>query len=165
MELGHALVIFQSLILISAANGAPVLCARLLGTRFARPIDGGVVLGDGHPLLGRSKTWRGLAAAIVLATCAAVIIGLPWQAGAITGASAMAGDCLSSFVKRRMALESSSMSIGLDQIPESLFPAIASSVYLPLGLTDVIGIVLVFLVGELVMSRLFYAVGLRDRPY
>src|SRR5271168_5396155 len=76
MELGHALVIFQSLILISAANGAPVLLARLLGTRFARPIDGGVVLRDGYPLLGRSKTWRGLAAAIVLATCAAVIIGL-----------------------------------------------------------------------------------------
>lgn len=165
MELGHALVIFQSLILISTANGAPVLFARLLGTRFARPIDGGVVLRDGHPLLGRSKTWRGLAAAIVLATCTAVIIGLPWQAGAITGASAMAGDCLSSFVKRRMALESSSMSIGLDQVPESLFPAVASSVYLPLGLTDVIAIVLVFSVGELVMSRLFYAVGLRDRPY
>jgi hypothetical protein len=41
MELGHALVIFQSLILISTANGAPVLFARLLGTRFARPIDGG----------------------------------------------------------------------------------------------------------------------------
>jgi CDP-diglyceride synthetase len=165
MELGHALVIFQSLILISTANGAPVLLARLLGTRFARPIDGGVVLRDGYPLLGRSKTWRGLAAAIVLATCAAVIIGLPWLAGAITGASAMAGDCLSSFVKRRMALEPSSMSIGLDQVPESLFPAVASSVYLRLGPTYVIAIVLVFLVGELVMSRLFYAVGLRDRPY
>ena len=41
MELGHALVIFQSLVLISAANGVPVLLARLLGTRFARPIDGG----------------------------------------------------------------------------------------------------------------------------
>ena len=165
MELGHALVIFQSLILISAANGAPVLFARLLGTRFARPIDGGVVLRDGHPLFGRSKTWRGLAAAVVLAGCAAVIIRLPWQAGAITGASAMAGDCLSSFVKQRMALEASSMSIGLDQVPESLFPAVASSVYLPLGPTDVIAIVLVFSVGELVMSRLFYAVGLRDRPY
>jgi hypothetical protein len=165
MELGHALVIFQSLILISAANGAPVLFARLLGTRFARPIDGGVVLRDGHPLLGGSKTWRGLAAAIVLATCAAVIIGLPWLAGAITGASAMAGDCLSSFVKRRMALEPSSMSIGLDQVPESLLPAVASSVYLPLGLTDVIAIVVVFSVGVLVMSRLFYTVGLRDRPY
>ena len=165
MEFDHALIFLQSLILICAANGAPVLFALLLGTRFARPIDGGVVLRDGHPLLGRSKTWRGLAAAVVLAGCAAVIIGLPWQAGVITGASAMAGDCLSSFVKRRMALEASSMSVGLDQVPESLFPAVASSVYLPLGPTDVIAIVLVFSVGELVMSRLFYAVGLRDRPY
>jgi CDP-archaeol synthase len=165
MELGHPLVIVRSLILITAANGAPILSARLAGTRFARPIDGGVVLRDGHPLLGPSKTWRGLAAAIVLSACAAVIIGLPWQAGALTGASAMAGDCLSSFVKRRMALEPSSMSLGLDQVPESLFPAVASGVYLPLGPTDVIAIVLAFSVGELVMSRLLYAVGLRDRPY
>ena len=137
MELGHALVIFQSLILICAANGAPVLFARLLGTRFARPIDGGIVLRDGHPLLGRSKTWRGLAAAVVLAACAAVLIGLPWQAGALIGASAMAGDCLSSFVKRRLALEASSMSLGLDQVPESLLPAVASSVFLPLAFGDV----------------------------
>ena len=50
-----ALAILQSLILISAANGAPVLVARLLGARFARPIDGGIVLRDGHPLLGRSS--------------------------------------------------------------------------------------------------------------
>ena len=97
----HPLAILQSLILISAANGAPVLFARLLGARFAHPIDGGIVLRDGHPLLGRSKTWRGLAAAILLAACAAVLIRLPWQLGALAAASAMAGDCLSSFVKRR----------------------------------------------------------------
>jgi hypothetical protein len=77
----------------------------------------------------------------------------------------MAGDCLSSFVKRRSALEASSMSLGLDQVPESLFPAVACSAYLPLGPSDVIAIVLVFFVGVLAMSGLFYAVGLRDRPY
>jgi CDP-diglyceride synthetase len=132
MESGHVLVIVRSLILISAANGAPVLFARLLGTRFARPIDGGIVLRDGHPLLGRSKTWRGLAAAVVFTACAAVLISLPWQAGALAGASAVAGDCLSSFVKRRFGLEPSSMTLGLDQVPESLFPAVACSVYLPL---------------------------------
>ncbi len=165
MGSGHALVILRSLILITAANGAPVLFARLLGTRFARPIDGGIVLRDGHPLLGRSKTWRGLVAAIVLAAGAAVLIDLPWPAGALTGASAMAGDCLSSFVKRRLALEASSMSLGLDQVPESLFPAVACSVYLPLSPGDVIAIVLVFSVGGLAMSRLFFTVGLRDRPY
>src|SRR6478752_380374 len=65
----HALAILQGLILISAANGAPVLFARLLRARFAHPIDGGIVLRDGHPLLGRSKTWRGLAAAVLLAAC------------------------------------------------------------------------------------------------
>lgn len=165
MELGHALAILQSLILISAANGAPVLLARLLGTHFARPIDGGIVLRDGHPLLGRSKTWRGLAAAIVLAACAAVIIGLPWHAGALAGASAMAGDCLSSFVKRRFGLEPSSMMLGLDQVPESLFPAVACSAYLPLRPIDVAAIVLAFSIGGVVMSRVFFTVGLRDRPY
>jgi hypothetical protein len=37
----HPLAILQGLILISAANGAQVLFARLLGARFAHPIDGG----------------------------------------------------------------------------------------------------------------------------
>jgi hypothetical protein len=37
----HALAILPSLIFICAANGAPVLFAQLLGTRFAHPIDGG----------------------------------------------------------------------------------------------------------------------------
>ena len=123
------------------------------------------MLWDGHPLLGRSKTWRGLAAAIVFSVFAAVLIGLPWLAGTVTALCAMAGDCISSFIKRRFGLEPSSMMLGLDQVPESLFPAIACSAYLPLGPFDIALIVLVFSVGELAMSRLFFAVGLRDRPY
>ena len=93
MELGHAALVLRGLILIVVANGGPVLFARMLGRRFADPIDGGVVLRDGRPILGRSKTWRGLAAAVVLTACVAVLVGLPWQAGALIGASAMAGDC------------------------------------------------------------------------
>ena len=160
----HAPAIIQSLILISAANGAPVLVARVLRARPARPIDGGIVLRDGHPLLGHSKTWRGLASAIVLATCAAVLIGLPWPLGVFAAISAMVGDGLSSFVKRRFGLEPSSMTLGLDQIPKSLCPALACAAYLPLGPVDVLAIVLAFTVGELAASRLFFVVGLRDRP-
>ena len=44
MELGHASVVLPSLILIAVANGAPVVFARMLGRRFAAPIDGGFVL-------------------------------------------------------------------------------------------------------------------------
>ena len=161
----HALEIVQSLILISAANGAPVLAAWALRARPSRPIDGGMRLPDGYPLLGPSKTWRGLVSAIVFASCVAVLIGLPWRLGALAGASAMLGDGLSSFVKRRFGLEPSSMALGLDQVPESLCPAVACAAYLPLGAIDVLTIVLVFSVGELAASRLFFAIGLRDRPY
>jgi CDP-diglyceride synthetase len=161
----HALGIIQSLILIGAANGAPILAARALKARPATPIDGGLVLSDGHPLLGHSKTWRGIASAIVLATCVALLMGLPLRLGVLVGVLAMAGDGLSSFIKRRFGLEPSSMMLGLDYIPESLFPALACASFLPLSAIDVLAIVLVFCVGGLVASRLFFAVGLRDRPY
>ena len=111
----HPLAIVQSLVAISAANGAPLLCKWLLGARLARAIDGGLILRDGYPLLGSSKTWRGLIAAIILSTCASIIVGLPRQAGALAGAFAMAGDCLSSFAKRRLGLGPGDMCPGLDQ--------------------------------------------------
>ncbi len=159
------LAILQAVILISAANMAPVVSKRIWGTRFAGPIDGGLVLRDGHPLLGPSKTWRGVVAAVVLACCAAALIGLPPQVGALVAASAMVGDCVSSFLKRRVGLESSSMSLGLDQIPESLLPAIACRIYMPLGSVQIIAIMAVFFAGQLALSRLSFAIGLRDRPY
>ena len=77
----------------------------------------------------------------------------------------MAGDCLSSFTKRRIGLEPSSMSVGLDQIPEALLPAIACRIYMPLSLFDIVAIVAVFFAGQLALSRLSFAIGLRDRPY
>ena len=166
MELAHALAIIQSLILISAANGAPLLVARPAGSapcpsdrrgdRIARRSSSTRSFQD-LAWARRSYSSRDLRGgpdrSAVAAGCARC------------GASAMAGDCLSSFVKRRFGLEPSSMTLGLDQVPESLFPAIVCSAYLPLGPVDVLTIVLVFSVGELAMSRLLFAVGLRDRPY
>ena len=161
----HPLEILQSLILISAANGAPVIAKRIFGDRYTLPIDGGLVFADGNPLLGNSKTWRGLLAAIFSTVCAAALLGLPAQAGILAGACAMAGDCFSSFFKRRLQLKPSSMAIGLDQIPESLFPAILCSFYLNLGYLDILAVVLIFFVGEIFLSWIFFAVGLRDEPY
>ena len=91
---------------------------------------------------------------------AAVLIGLPWQAGTLTAICAMAGDCISSFVKRRLGLKPSSIALGLDQVPEALFPAVACAAYLPLGPIDVFAIVFVFTIGHLAISRL-----VRERPY
>ena len=150
----------NALVLLSSRTGAPILFERFLGRRFAAPIDAGIVLRDGHRLLGRSKTWRGVAAAILVTSLAANLIGISWRLGAVVGVCAMAGDCLSSFAKRRLGFEASGAALGLDQIPKSLLPAFACAASLPLGPADLFGIVSVFTVGHLAFSRLF-----RIRPY
>ena len=110
--------IAESLALIGAANAAPVALKRVLSDRYSTPVDGGLVLRDGHRLLGSSKTWRGVAIGIFVPSCLSPLLGIPWRAGALVGVAAMAGDCMASFVKRRLGLAASSMALGLDQIPE-----------------------------------------------
>jgi CDP-2,3-bis-(O-geranylgeranyl)-sn-glycerol synthase len=77
----------------------------------------------------------------------------------------MAGDLLSSFVKRRLHLPPSSRASGLDQVPEALFPLLACRNLLSLAAADIAVCVVMFFVGEVVLSRLLYALNLRERPY
>jgi hypothetical protein len=77
----------------------------------------------------------------------------------------MIGDLLSSFCKRRLGLTPSSPAIGLDQVPESLFPFLACREALSLTAADIGAGMAIFFVGEVLLSRVLYALGLRDRPY
>jgi CDP-2,3-bis-(O-geranylgeranyl)-sn-glycerol synthase len=77
----------------------------------------------------------------------------------------MIGDLLSSFIKRRLAMASSSQASGLDQIPESLLPLLACRGALAITYLDMLIILVLFFVGEVVLSRLLFKLGLRDRPY
>ena len=77
----------------------------------------------------------------------------------------MAGDCTASFLKRRLSLAVSTMALGLDQIPESLLPAISMRAYVPLTAVDIVMVVLIFFFGELASSRVLFRLGLRERPY
>jgi CDP-archaeol synthase len=161
----HPLVITQLLFLLLLANGTPMLAGKLLGARFARPLDGGFEFVDGRPLLGRSKTIRGIVLAILVTTAGAPLVGLPWEIGTLASSLAMAGDLFSSFLKRRLGLRPSSPAVGLDQIPESLFPLLGCAGPLSLTFVDVGVGVGVFFIGELALSRLLFAFDLRDRPY
>jgi CDP-diglyceride synthetase len=157
--------IAESVTLIGVANAAPVALKRLLSDRYSTPVDGGLVLGDGRRLLGPSKTWRGVAVGILAPAFLSHLMNLPWQAGGLIGAAAMVGDCLASFVKRRLGLAPSSMALGLDQIPESLLPAISMRAYAPLSAIDILMVVLIFFIVALALSRVFFRLGLRERPY
>ncbi|MCC6468260.1 MAG: CDP-archaeol synthase [Alphaproteobacteria bacterium] len=159
------LVDLQLLVLLAVANGTPVFAKKLLGDRFAWALDGGARFVDGQPLFGRSKTIRGIVLAVLVTTAIAPLIGLDGSIGLEVGALAMAGDLFSSFLKRRLRLAPSSMALGLDQVPESLFPLLACRAALSLSAADIVVCVAVFFLGELAISRLLYRLGIRDRPY
>jgi CDP-2,3-bis-(O-geranylgeranyl)-sn-glycerol synthase len=149
----------------STANGTPIVAKKIFGPRFARPLDAGFNFFDGRPLFGHSKTIRGILASIFITTVSAPLIGLDLTIGAIVASSAMAGDLFSSFVKRRLNFPPSSQALGLDQVPESLFPMLACRDALSLTIADIALGVGIFFIGELILSRLLFRAHLRDEPY
>ncbi|MDR3533647.1 MAG: CDP-archaeol synthase [Rhodopila sp.] len=161
----HPLAIFQSLVLLTLANGAPVITKKIFGSRFAYPVDARIMFLDRRPLFGSSKTIRGVLVSILITTTGALLLGLEPKIGAIVAGAAMAGDLVSSFVKRRINLPSSSQALALDQVPESLFPLLACRDMLSLSAADIAAGVGIFFVGELILSILLYKAHLRDEPY
>ena len=153
------------LLLILIANGAPIIAKRLCSERCAWPLDGGLILADGHRLLGDSKTWRGIVIAPLATGLGALALDLPILIGVVIGSAAMLGDLSSSFVKRRLGMASSSMAPGLDQIPESLLPLLAVAGEFDLDALHILLIVIGFIALELALSRPLYWLGIRNRPY
>jgi hypothetical protein len=47
-------------VLLTIANGFPVIGGKLFDTQFSQPLDRGVVFVDGRPVFGQSKTIRGV---------------------------------------------------------------------------------------------------------
>ncbi|MBD3360004.1 MAG: CDP-archaeol synthase [Candidatus Buchananbacteria bacterium] len=105
------------------ANMAPVFATKIFGQKFNWPLDFGLQIKD-KPLLGKNKTWRGLAAGIILGI---VIVYLQrylynldwakdlslfdyskinlWLAGFLFGFGVILGDAIKSLIKRRKNLQ------------------------------------------------------------
>lgn len=157
--------ILQLLVLLTLANGTPIVAKRIFGSRFSSPLDAGTIFFDGRPLFGHSKTIRGIVVSILVTAASAPLIGLDLTVGAIVAGAAMAGDLFSSFVKRRLNLPPSSQALGLDHVPESLFPMLACRDALSLTIADIALGVGIFFIGGLILSRLLFRAHLRDEPY
>lgn len=153
------------LLLLFIANGSPIIARVILGEHLKRALDGGRLLADGRPILGSSKTLRGIASAILVTTLAAPLIGVSWLIGLLLAVFAMLGDLSSSFLKRRLGLQPSSMALGLDQIPESFLPLLVCRPLLELSWSQVLYLTLAFFILELLLSQLMYRLGIRKHPY
>ena len=155
----------QLLVLMTLANGTPIVAKKIFGPRFSFPLDAGTIFFDGRPLFGPSKTIRGILISVLITTASAPLTGLNLTIGVIVAGAAMAGDLFSSFVKRRLNSPTSSRALGLDQVPESLFPMLACRDALSLTIADIALGVGIFFIGALILSRFLFRAHLRDEPY
>lgn len=156
--------VYVAFAMLLAANGSPIIADRLLGSRFAWPIDSGRRWHDGRAILGFTKTWRGLLSAVGGTALVAGLFGKPLALGAIFGALSMTGDLISSFVKRRMGLQSSKSAFGLDHIPEALLPTACLAGMIGLTLWDVAGVTFGFLVLGIGLSKILHLLRIRSQP-
>jgi CDP-2,3-bis-(O-geranylgeranyl)-sn-glycerol synthase len=138
------LVNWPALLMLIAANSTPVIIARALGNRYAAPIDANRSLRDGRPLFGPHKTWRGVISGTLAASLTGALLGTGFMAGAAFGAIALAGDLLSSFLKRRLGCRSGRSLPLLDQLPEALLPMLVLRGPMGLDATAIVGTAVVF---------------------
>ena len=159
------MIYLQLLFLIIVANGSPIIGRWIMNGFWEMPIDGGALFIDGRPILGTSKTYRGLACSLVGTLLAGALMGLSWKISLVVSALAMVGDFLSSFVKRRFGYASGAKALGLDQIPESLFPMLGMWNVLNLSVLGLGLTVVIFVVAELLLSSIGYKLHIRKHPY
>ena len=159
------MTILFTLILLIVANGAPIITRNLFGHRGAFPVDCHLLFRDSRPLVGPSKTWRGVASSVIATAATAYLMGLSALTGAMVGLLAMLGDLTSSFIKRRLGFKPSSRAVGIDQLLESLLPTLALRHLYGFTLSEVGLIVVLFFAVELTVSWPLYKLKIRDRPY
>lgn len=148
-------IYLKLLLLIVIANLSPIIGQRLLGNRFASPLDCGSRFLDGRPLLGSSKTWRGYLFAIPITILCAWVEGLDIETGLVFSLAALLGDSLTSFIKRRLGLASGGHAPGLDQVLESLLPLLMVQQKFDLALAGILGVVMAFIILDLIFWRYY----------
>ena len=153
------------LVMLLATNGAPILAARIFHSHRAQPLDSGRQLDDGQAIFGSSKTWRGLVAALITCCVLSMIFGYGICFGLVFGVLVMTGDLISSFIKRRIGLESSDQCMGLDQLPESFIPSVYAVGVLGVDWWWAVLLTLAFILLEILISKPLFWLKIRKRPY
>ena len=138
-------VVVKIVVFLLWVNFLPPLANLIWRDRFANPVDGGLLWFDKRPIFGPNKTIRGIIVSILGGSAVFPLLGLAWWLASSATLLAMAGDLLSSFIKRRFNLSSGKTVIVLDQIFESLFPSLFLSFFMSLTVAQLISILLCFI--------------------
>lgn len=167
-----------------AATAAAIFAARLPGLRqFSQPLDFGRTL-QGRPVLGSHKTWRGLAAGVVLAAFVVWLERLSVHntpalrdlidpealqppllvLGPLLGIGALGGDAVKSFFKRRRGTPPGHSWVPFDQIDYIVGAGLVSVPVVRLPLAVYLWALVLWTIIHFVSSYIGYLVGLKDQP-
>lgn len=151
--------------MLIGCNAAPIVFSGLLGNRAAWPVDAGRLAPDGYRWLGATKTWRGLLSSGLAGAGLAALLSLPTGFGVGFAALTMLGDLISSFIKRRLGLESSARVTFLDQLPESVAPLLYAWAEGLVSLLVGVQVVVLFFLFDTLVSPLLFRLGIRRHPH
>jgi uncharacterized protein len=156
------------LTLLWAINLAPPLVAFFFEDKWDAPLDLGYHLPDGNLLFGSHKTFRGFGAGLGTGLLAGVLFGMPWWLGLGTGLLSMAGDLISSFIKRRLGISSGDIVPVLDQGFEGLFPFFLLAPTFLLSAGEILLLIVIFslgaFIGSLFLNRVLLAAPFANYP-
>lgn len=139
------MIILTTVFFLLWCNFLPPLSNLIFGNRFNIPVDFNKKFIDKKPIFGAHKTFRGIIIAVMGGTLWFPLMKTSWQVAFFAAIISMAGDLLSSFIKRRFQMESGKSAPILDQFFEGTFPLIYFYYYLPLSLDKIIIVLMFFL--------------------
>ena len=105
-------------------NFLPPLSNFIFGERFSYPLDANVKWFDRKRIFGPHKTIRGVLFAVAGGTLCFPLLDVSWHVTFLAALLAMAGDLVSSFIKRRLSVKSGRSAPVLDQFFEGLLPVL-----------------------------------------
>ncbi|ACN15464.1 putative Ser/Thr phosphatase-family protein [Desulforapulum autotrophicum HRM2] len=154
------------LLLLVVINATPaVLMPRLSAFRsLGTPMDLGRYFSDGRRLLGSHKTMGGFALGVLAGALLGYILDFSLATGFAAGGLSMAGDSLSSFIKRRFSLDDGKESPGLDQAFQGGCPLVLFKVTHGLSLGTLAALMAVFVVLGIFGARLYCRFFLPSQP-
>ena len=145
---------FKILILLFLINGTPPVLTFFFPEILKRPLDNNYNFWDGYPVLGKHKTIRGFFSAVIAGSLFGYFIGFSLFISILAGLFSMLGDCISSFIKRRLKLKEGTSIPGLDQIFEGGFPLLLFYWVYSLSWQITLGSLLIFIIIAFKVSKI-----------
>ncbi len=180
MDFIYLIKIIYFILPAAFANMAPVLVKKL--PMLSQPIDFNASMGN-ERILGKNKTWRGLAFGIAFAVLISLLQGYLYQfpiiksvsfadysqvnllmLGFLFGLGAMTGDIVKSFVKRRLGIPPGKSMLVFDQIDWIIGALLFVSLIINLGWRMIIASIILFFFLHLLVKCIGYFLRIEDKP-